>query len=82
VFILFFFFSFLIKSDLQKDAPVGLLCGLLPYPELSVVRDTKAFLRWIRKLNVKGDYQFAYQIEVATTKEFSVEGSSIIFHRN
>jgi len=65
----FFLFSFLIQSEAQKNAPVGLLCDLLPFPELSVISDTTPEFAWIVTPAVKADYQTAYQIQVATTKE-------------
>jgi len=50
----------------QSNAPTGLLCDLLPHPELSEITDKTPDFGWIVNAGVKEDYQTAYQIEVAT----------------
>src|ERR1700728_2701464 len=51
----------------QSNAPTGLLCNLLPHPELSEITDKTPDFGWIVNAGVKEDYQTAYQVEVATS---------------
>ena len=64
-----FFFSFIVRSDAQKNAPTGLICDLLPFPELSVILNTNPSFGWIVKPGIRGDFQTAYQLQVSTSKE-------------
>ena len=51
----------------QNNAPSGLLCDLLPHPELATITNSKPDFGWIVNASVKDDYQTAYQIQVATS---------------
>ncbi len=51
----------------QNNAPTGLLCNLLPHPELSEITNKIPDFGWIVNAGVKDDYQTAYQVEVATS---------------
>jgi len=64
LFLLLFFVTFI--SNGQKNKPSGLLCELLPHPELSVITNKKPDFGWIVNSDINGDYQTAYQIQVAT----------------
>jgi len=65
------FFAFFVLATLkgygQHNAPTGLLCDLLPHPELSKITDKTPDFGWIVNANEKEDYQTAYQVEVATS---------------
>jgi len=50
----------------QNNAPTGLLCNLLPHPELSEITSKTPDFGWIVNAGVQDDYQTAYHIEVAT----------------
>src|ERR1700734_3487525 len=56
-----------LNSSGQSNAPSGLLCDLLPHPELSKITDKTPDFGWIVNAGVKEDYQTAYQIEAATS---------------
>ncbi len=51
----------------QQNAPTGLLCDLLPHPELAVITNKTPDFGWIVNASVKDDYQTAYQVEVASS---------------
>ena len=57
----------------QPDTPSGLLCDLLPHPELSTITNGTPDFGWIVNAGVKEDYQTGYRVEVATTKAFLQE---------
>ena len=46
----------------QQNAPTGLLCDLLPHPELAVITNKTPDFGWIVNAGVKDDYQTAYQV--------------------
>ncbi|HEY0271968.1 MAG TPA: hypothetical protein VGC22_02230, partial [Chitinophaga sp.] len=51
----------------QGNAPSGLLCDLLPHPELAVITNKTPAFGWIVNAGVKEDFQTAYQVQVATS---------------
>jgi len=53
----------------QSPAPSGLLVQLMSHPELSVISEPKPNFGWIVNSNIPGDYQNAYQILVASSRE-------------
>src|SRR5680860_1279334 len=61
---LIFFVTSISNGQIKK--PSGLLCELLPHPELSVITTKKPDFGWIVNSDINGDYQTAYQIQVAT----------------
>ncbi len=67
----YIFFTFFLLASFkvfgQNNAPTGLLCDLLPHPELSKITDKTPDFGWIVNAGVKEDYQTAYQVEVATS---------------
>ena len=52
----------------QTAAPTGLLCELLPKPELVLITSKSPSFGWIVNAGVKEDYQTAYQIMVASSE--------------
>src|ERR1700744_2441353 len=64
-----FVFLFLsLNISAQNNAPTGLLCDLLPHPELAAITVKTPDFGWIVNASVKEDYQTAYQIQVATSQ--------------
>lgn len=61
------FFGITSACFAQQNAPTGLLCDLLPHPELAAITNKTPDLGWIVNAGVKNDYQTAYQVEVATS---------------
>jgi len=57
----------------QNNAPAGLVCDLLPHPELSKITDKTPDFGWIVNAGVKNDYQTAYHIEAATSPSLLAE---------
>jgi len=55
-----------LNSFAQKDTPTGLLCDLLPHPELAMITNKTPDFGWIVNAGIKNDYQTAYQVQVAT----------------
>src|SRR5690625_1228284 len=51
----------------QESAPTGLLCELLPHPGLSTITSKTPKFGWIVNSDINGDYQTAYQIQVAAS---------------
>ena len=51
----------------QQNAPTGLLCDLLPHPELALITNKTPDFGWIVNASAKDDYQTGYQIEAATS---------------
>lgn len=66
LFFLIFFFTSSVNLA-QGNMPTGLLCDLLPAPELSVVTNRTPFFGWIVNHGVENDYQTGYQIQLATS---------------
>ncbi|MDT0651060.1 alpha-L-rhamnosidase C-terminal domain-containing protein [Autumnicola edwardsiae] len=66
-FFLFFFFTLTIYG--QESAPSGLLCELLPHPELSVITATNPGFSWIVNSEEDGDHQLGYQIQVVSSPD-------------
>src|SRR6201996_1473152 len=64
---LLFFSLVTLNTFGQKDSPTGLLCDLLPHPELVAITNKTPDFGWIVNAGVKEDYQTAYQVEVATS---------------
>src|ERR1700735_5105731 len=66
----FFILLFVLTSNAfgQKNAPAGVLCDLLPHPELSEITDKTPDFGWIVNAGVKEDYQTAYHVQVATSQ--------------
>ena len=56
-----------LKCFAQKDTPTGLLCDLLPHPELATITNKTPDFGWIVNAGVKDDYQIAYRVQVATS---------------
>ncbi len=79
---LFFILLFLVTSTAfgQKNAPTGLLCDLLPHPELSEITNKTPDFGWIVNAGVKEDYQTAYQIEAATSATLLQEGQADLWN--
>jgi alpha-L-rhamnosidase len=71
---LLFFSLITLNSFGQKDAPTGLLCDLLPHPELAAITNKTPDFGWIVNAGVKEDYQTAYQVQVATSASLLQEG--------
>ena len=74
-YLVFLFFSLVtLNSFGQKNAPIGLLCDLLPHPELSSITNKTPDFGWIVNAEVKDDYQTAYKVQVATSASLLQEG--------
>ena len=65
--LLFLIFSIITVNSFAQNAPTGLLCDLLPHPELAKITSKTPCFGWIVNSGVKNDYQTAYHIEVATS---------------
>lgn len=74
-YLFFLFLSLLsLNSFGQKNAPTGLLCDLLPHPELAAITNKTPGFGWIVNAGVADDYQTAYQVQVATSASLLQEG--------
>jgi len=72
---LFFLFLLIaLNSFGQNNAPTGLLCDLLPHPEIAMITDKTPDFGWIVNAGVKDDYQTAYQVQVATSASILQSG--------
>ena len=73
--IIFLIFSIIgVNGFAQKKAPDGLLCNLLPHPELAKITNKTPDFGWIVNAEVKNDYQTAYQIQVASASSLLQDG--------
>lgn len=68
-----FLVPFLSFGELQ--APSGLMCDLLEFPELTVIQDVEPEFSWIVNSSERGDLQSAYQILVASSSELIDDNS-------
>src|SRR4051794_36573825 len=73
-YIVFLFLFGTLKCFAQKDTPTGLLCDLLPNPELATITNKTPDFGWIVNAGVKDDYQTAYRVQVATSAKLLQEG--------
>jgi len=74
-YIAFSLFSFIaLNGFAQGNAPTGLLCDLLPHPEIATITNKTPDFGWIVNAGVKDDYQSAYRVQVATSASLLLDG--------